>query len=300
MLSLDDFEPLTLQHRDIFKEIFAKHPPKHSENVFTTLMSWQHYVKVSILVVEQTILMSSNIEGEHRLRCPLGRPDADLIKETVRLAQREGATAIAAIEEGTMARFTDVFPNLVLTPNRDFFDYVYLSSDLAELPGKSYLKIRNRLNRFHRKYEYTVEPVSRENFGETMTFIRKWCLWKDCASNEMLENERLAVMYSMDNFFDLGLRGTVIRMDSEIEALSVYEPLNPNTAIIHFEKAMPDYDGIYQAINNEVALVLAPEYKFINRESDLGIDGLREAKKRYHPHHMEQVYYVDRENLLKV
>ena len=63
---------------------------------------------------------------------------------------------------------------------------------------------------------------------------------------------------------------------------------------------MPDFDGIYQAINNEAAKELAKDYKFINRESDLGIDGLREAKKRYHPHHMEKVFFVDRENLLKV
>jgi hypothetical protein len=300
MLSLDDFEPLALEHRPLFDNLYAKYPPRHSENVFTTLLSWQHYVKVSVLVREENILMSTYVEGEQRLRSPLGRPDADQIKDIVGLARREGATAIAAIEEEMAGRFTDAFPDLELTPNRDYFDYVYLSSDLAKLPGKNYLKIRNRLNRFNRKYEYTVEPVSVENFEETMTFIRKWCLWKDCVSNDMLENERIAVMYSMDNFFDLGLSGTVIRMGSEIEALSVYEALNPDTAIIHFEKAMPDFDGIYQAINNEVAKLLAPKYTFINRESDLGINGLREAKKRYHPHHLENIYFVERENLLKV
>jgi len=63
---------------------------------------------------------------------------------------------------------------------------------------------------------------------------------------------------------------------------------------------MPDFDGIYQAINNEAAKTISSDYRYINRESDLGIRGLREAKKRYHPHHMEKIYFVKRENLLKV
>jgi hypothetical protein len=204
------------------------------------------------------------------------------------------------IGEETKDWMSDLYPEIKITPNPDYFDYVYLASDLAELKGKKYLKIRNRLNHFNKRYAYDIEPVTDQNIEEIQTFLQRWCLWKDCESNPMLDNERIAVMYSMDNFFELGLSGIAIRIGPDIEAISVFEEMNPETAVIHFEKAMPDFDSIYQAVNNEAAKILAADYTYINRESDIGIEGLREAKKRYHPHHMEKVYYVDRENLLKV
>ena len=101
----------------------------------------------------------------------------------------------------------------------------------------------------------------------------------------------------MDLLFELGLKGLIIRIDGNIEGLSVFEKMNDDTAIVHYEKAMPEFDGIYQILNQESAILMAKDFKFINRESDLGKAGLRKAKKRYHPHHMEEVSYVTRENI---
>jgi len=301
MLSLKDFESLTLKHRYVFEKIFSAYPPRHSESVFTTLVSWQHYVKVSVVALEDNIILTTFFDGQRQFRPPLGKPNAELLKEIVRLAKEDtGPRAIVGIEESKKEWMADIYPDMEFTPNRNFFDYVYMASDMAELQGKDYLKIRNKLNRFNRKYPHSIEPIFKDNFEEVRAFLRRWCLWKDCESNTMLDNERIAVLYSMDNFFDLGLSGAAIRIGASIEAISVFEKMNDETAVIHFEKAMPDYDGIYQAINNAAAVILVGDYTFINRESDLGIEGLREAKIRYHPHHMEKVFYVDRENLLKV
>ena len=298
MLTLKDFEPLTLEHKPLFEKIYSSYPPRHSESMFTTLVSWLHYVDVRLLEMEETILLITEFDGHRQFRPPLGKPNAELLKAMVGLAkQEEGVRAIVGIEESKKEWMVRHCPDLEFVPNPDYFDYVYLTSDLAELRGKNYLKIRNKLNRFNKRYEHTVEPITRENFDEVVMFLRRWCLWRDCESNAMLENERIAVMYSIGNFFDLGLSGIAIRMGPSIEAISVFERMNEETAVIHFEKAMPDYDGIYQAINNAAAKILAKDYKFINRESDLGIEGLKEAKKRYHPHHMEKVYYIEREGL---
>lgn len=301
MLSLKDFEPLTLKHRSFFEKVFSKYPPRHSESVFTTLVSWQHYVKVGVVALEDNIILTTFFDGQRQFRPPLGKPDAELLKEIVRLAkEEESVRSIVGIDENTKNWIAGLYPDLELSPNRDYFDYVYLASYLANLEGRDYLKIRNKLNRFNRKYPHSIEPISKDNFEEVRAFLRRWCLWKDCESNIMLDNERIAVLYSMDNFFNLGLSGAAIRIGANIEAISVFEKMNDETAIVHFEKAMPDYDGIYQAVNNTAARILVEDYKFINRESDLGIEGLRESKNRYHPHHMEKVFYIDRENLLKV
>ena len=80
--------------------------------------------------------------------------------------------------------------------------------------------------------------------------------------------------------------------------MSVYEKMNSDTVLIHYEKASPDFDEIYKAINNEAAKILEKDFKYINRESDMDIPGLMKAKKSYHPHHMVEVYQIAKENLI--
>ena len=134
--------------------------------------------------------------------------------------------------------------------------------------------------------------------GEVGEFLDRWCLWKDCGSDPILENERKAILFSMSHFFDLGLSGLVMRIDDKIEALSVYEKMNPETAITHYEKASPDFDGIYKAINQETAKILQKYFRFINRESDMGIPGLRKAKLSYRPHRLMEVFHINRKSLV--
>ncbi len=88
---------------------------------------------------------------------------------------------------------------------------------------------------------------------EVNEFLKRWCLWKDCGSNELLENERKAIVYSMSHFFDLGLYGLALRISGTIQAIAVYEKMNADTVVVHFEKGSPDFDGIYKAINMETA-----------------------------------------------
>ena len=106
-------------------------------------------------------------------------------------------------------------------------------------------------------------------------------------------SKREAILFCVRNFEALGLSGISLRVGGEIRALSVYERMNHDTAVIHFEKGMPGYRGIYQAVVNEAAKVLAEDFVYINRESDLGLPGLRTAKQRLHPHHMVELYYVE-------
>ena len=121
-------------------------------------------------------------------------------------------------------------------------------------------------------------------------FVDKWCQWKQADGDQVLQNEKEAVLVAVDHFDELKLSGLIIRVEGKIGAMSIFERLNANTGLIHFEKGLEDYEGIYKAINAETAAVLAKDFEFINRESDMGVAGLREAKNRYHPDHMVEVY----------
>ena len=298
MLSLDDFKRIALDDKSVFDKYYAKYPPVHSDNLFTTMISWMEYSNYHYAVVDENIVIMTELDNKIRLRPPSGKQNVDLLKQVLTLAVREGSDEPFGVVDTKMKEWiSKEFPRLKFFEHRDYFDYVYLASDLANLPGTNYAKIRNRLNKFKKNYEYTTEMISEENMDEVNEFLKRWCLWKDCESDIVLENERKAIVYSMAYFFDLGLSGLVIRINGNIEALAVYEKMNPDTAVVHYEKGSPYFDGIYKAINMETAKILQKDFMFINREEDMGIPGLRQAKLSYRPHHMVEVFHVKKEDI---
>ena len=128
----------------------------------------------------------------------------------------------------------------------------------------------------------------------------KWCEWKDCESDPTLASEKEAVIFAISHYRELELSGLAIRSNGKIGAMSLFEGLNKDTALVHFEKGLPDCKGIYRAINAETAKILAGDYTYINRESDMGVEGIREAKMRYHPHHMVEVHLLKRDEMAKM
>ncbi|AKB32910.1 hypothetical protein MSSIH_2220 [Methanosarcina siciliae HI350] len=297
MLSLEDFKPVTLADRTFFERYYALYPQTHSSNTFTNMVCWNHFTPYRYAYVNGNVIISCTTEGVTRFHQPIGPRDPELMRELIRLAlDVSDETPIELIDPGTAQWMQELDPGLVLVPDRDNFEYVYRASDLAELPGKKYQKIRSHLNRFRKNCLNMVEPVTSENLEEIIKFLNKWSEWKGCRKNLVLASEIGAARYAVEHFTELPLQGLLIRIDSEIGAISLYECLNTDTAIIHFEKGLPDCEGIYKAINEETAAVLAGEVEYINRESDLGVGGLREAKLRYHPHHMVEVYSLNRPN----
>jgi hypothetical protein len=298
MLEIDDFKPVDLKDQELFKNHYNKFPPFHSDYSFSTMVSWHDYMEYSYSYIDGFLILMTKRDEFVQLRPPIGVVKPDIDHQVLSLAGEIGSEIpFGMIDSKTKDRLMDHNPSLVFETDRDFFDYVYLASDLAELHGKKYLKIRNMLNRFKKRYDYSVEQITSDNIGEIINFLDRWCLWKDCDKIPLLKSEEKALQYSMKHFIDLELAGITLKIDGEFEAAAIFEPLNNDTAVIHFEKAIPDFEGIYQAINNETAKILVKDFKFINRESDMGFPGLRLAKKKYQPHHMVEIYHLNKEQL---
>lgn len=259
------------------------------------MVCWNHFTPYRYAYVKGNVILAFTTAGVTRFHPPIGPRDPELMRALIRLAlDVSDDTPLLFIDPDTARWMQELDPGLVLVPDRNNFEYVYRAADLANLPGKKYLKIRSHLNRFRKNCLNTVEPITSQNREEVMEFLKKWYEWKGCKKNLVLANEIEAALYAVEHFSELPLRGLLIRVDSEIGAISLFESLNTDTALIHFEKGLPDCEGIYKAINADTAAVLAGEVEYINRESDLGVGGLREAKLRYHPHHMVEVYSLKR------
>jgi hypothetical protein len=260
------------------------------------MVIWGHYVEYQYALYDDTIVLISNDLDKVVIHQPSGKIHQDLIKQVLLLSQKQDAI-FGFIKKQEKELITTWYPTLQIVEHRDYFDYVYRAADLAELPGTKYAKIRNRLNKFKKNYSYTIEDISEDNMEEVGEFLKRWCLWKDCASDELLENERKAIVYSMSHFFDLGLSGLALQIKDSIEAIAVYEKMNKDTIVVHFEKGSPDFDGIYKAINMETARRVRHQFPYIDREEDLGVPGLRQAKLSYHPDHFIELYHVIKESL---
>ncbi|MDR1543928.1 MAG: phosphatidylglycerol lysyltransferase domain-containing protein, partial [Prevotellaceae bacterium] len=167
---------------------------------------------------------------------------------------------------------------------RDYFDYIYLRDDLQFLKGKKFQPKRNHINKFNKLYKYEYVPITPEIAPRCMELEQVW-LSANVSDEyrEALANERRSLCFALRNFSELGLYGGAIVVDDRIIAFSYGSKINHDTFGVHAEKADINYEGIFSVINRELVSHLPEEYTYINREEDLGIEGLRKAKLSYNP-----------------
>lgn len=178
----------------------------------------------------------------------------------------------------------------LIKETRSSWDYVYDINDLADLPGKKYHKKRNHLNNFIKEYDgYIVKEITPSDTDELKAFAIQWFKEKAEVSGEDYSLEKDALFCALDNYSLLGFVGVYIEFKGEIIAFTFASRKTIDTFDVHFEKALKAHQKAYPAINNEFAKFIRdryPETKFLNREEDMGIEGLRKAKESYYPHHM--------------
>ena len=180
---------------------------------------------------------------------------------------------------------------------RDYFDYVYDGDSLRTLGGRKNQKKRNHLNYFLKEYENRFEYKKLENdtqFEECIELLNVWSENKEDEDNDDFKNEFIAIQSLFNNYEQLKdkLKIGAIYIDGKLEAFSIGEMLNDNMAVIHIEKANPIIRGLYPYINQQFLVNEFNEVEFINREEDLGIEGLRKAKLSYHPCKFVEKYTV--------
>lgn len=187
------------------------------------------------------------------------------------------------VTDNILEMLKELFPNQFISQyDRDSSDYIYRSTDLIELAGKKYHGKRNHLARF-KELNYTFSPITEKDFDDCITFS---AVTYNNKNGEKIYSS-IAEQYAINTYFtyfdELGLKGGIIRIDGKTAAFTIGEGLNSDTFCIHIEKGDTSYNGIYAGINNCFAKESAANFKYINREEDLGIEGLRKSKLSYHP-----------------
>lgn len=198
---------------------------------------------------------------------------------------------VMGITDTSLEMLNELFPDSFTVDTDDGdWDYIYNSSDLIELAGRKYHGKRNHLARFN-ELGAVYSPLTEKDFDDCITFSTAEYNSKAEADHSFIA-EQFAINTYFYYFDELQLKGGIIRIDGKVAAFTIGDKLNNNTFCVHIEKADTRYSGIYAGINNCFAKDAAVGYKYINREEDLGIEGLRKAKQSYHPAFLLKKYTV--------
>jgi len=283
---MSKIRPLDLQDFPLVKAYLRRYPPQVSELTFTNLFVWRASRPIFVVDKEDTCILLADFreDGWWAFGPPMGKLSSLAVVRSLG-TEIKGFTRIP---EDTAKTLRD--QGLSVIPDRDNADYVYRVSDLANLAGAKYHKKRNLVKQCLEKYQCRYEKITLKNISECIEMQDRWCTVRECGRDPGLCQEYNAIRDTFTYFEFFNLIGGAIRVNGVIEAYSIGEELAPNTAVCHFEKAMPDIQGLSQLINQWFSLRSLRGFEFVNREQDLGIPGLRQAKESYYPHHMVEKF----------
>jgi hypothetical protein len=288
------FKDLSLEEKPLLDTLFKHFPPLLSEFTFTNLFIWRHAYQLKVSRLKNFLCLLSD-QGENSFFFPaIGEGDMVVCYRVLLqyLKEKGALPKIARVPEAVVAKTDWKAEGFVAELDRAQSDYIYRTEDLIKLEGRKYHRKRNHIKQFKEKYTYQYIPLTSEWISECLRLETEWCDLRHCEVIPGLLNESIAIKEAFTHFEELGLKGGAILINGKVEAFTLGEPLNQDTVVIHIEKANSAYEGLYSLINQAFLENQWSEYTYVNREQDLGEEGLRKAKESYFPHHMVNKYTI--------
>lgn len=262
---------------------------------FTNIFAWSDTFNYRVARVNNFLVVKGSINGEPYYFYPAGWGDIKPVIAAMKLDADNCGHQFTLMGVSTQNRtvLDSLFPDsFKYEAVRDSFDYVYRLDKLVTLPGNKLHAKRNHINRFKQNRIWSFEEISLDNLAECWEMNIEWCK-KNIYRDHAIAYDLCAVRRCFENFLPLGLEGGLIRSNGRVIAFTMGEKLNSDTYVIHIEKAFAEIQGAYQIINQQFAAWVQrnyPQLLYINREEDMGCEGLRRAKLSYHPDKMEEKY----------
>ena len=298
-----NFKPVEAEDLEELNPFFCKRPNKTCDSVFLDSFIWREYYNVRYAVSDnKAILWLMDLDGKTGSAMPICSEE-DLEYYFWKLVEYFNTELKAplyinladeeAVEQLGLKNMPDKFK---ITEQVDLKDYLYDGNAMRTLSGKKLHKKKNHLNAFKREYEgrYEYRRLCCSDRGDVWKFLDRWREEKGEEVEEHLDYELRGIHEILKNCSLLNVRMSGVYIDGHLEAFTIgsYNPLE-QMAVIHIEKANPEIRGLYQFINQQFLIEEFPEAVLINREDDLGLEGLRKAKLSYNPIDYARKYQVE-------
>jgi len=263
---------ITMALRPILHPLFQQLQEGISEFAFANIYLFRdvHNYRIS-KIGDELFVINGNDNDKPFFMLPFGLPEKQMLDMLFEHYSVMKAATLKQAEQLAQLGY-EIFED------RDNFDYLYSREELAKLAGRKFHKKKNLVNAFINNYNYEGKPLLKEYIPETIQVLERWRNGRDNPADYHANKEALEKSEALQ------LCGGIYYVEGEPAAFTLGEELaRGESFVIHFEKALGKYKGIYQFVNKCFASILPEKYKYINREQDLGNPGMRQAKMSYRP-----------------
>lgn len=292
-----EFEAITLENKSQFDKYLMDGKERGCEFSFANLYMWG---RQKACIAHGQLILFSQFSRRSVYPYPAGPGDKkQALDSIIADAHARGIPCrITGLRPEDKETLEALYPGRFrFHTDRDSYDYVYAIDDLADLKGRKYQRKRNHYNRFREHFPYyTVQPLTDSILPAVRAMVDKWY------ETRLLEDphadfhmERSAIRKALKHYRELDMETLVLLHGEDVLAVTMGSRLSQDTLDVHFEKARADADGAYTAINCEFARYIRakdPQIRFLNREDDMGLEGLRKAKLSYCPDHLVDKYWA--------
>lgn len=277
-----------IENRELLNKYLKYNRYRSCELSASNNILWSDFYDTRFTIIED-MLVFCKVEQDKpvMMSFPIGKNDPKSAFDAIRkyFSDNNLPFKMYLVEDKSYEMIADWYPDMYRVDyNRDDADYLYLRETLETLAGKKLHGKRNHINRFLENYpDYVYERINDDNWKECLKIAYDWAKENNVEHSEDKDYEKCALKFALENMDKLGLIGALIRADERAVAFTLGEPLTEDTFVVHFEKAYADVQGAYPMINREFVRRELRAYKYVNREEDMGIPGLRHAKTSYQP-----------------
>jgi len=291
-----EFKDFSIEDKELFDKYLLPYRFETSTYTFTTLLVWRKACEMQYAIYRDALILKRiGHDGTTTFMQPLGYRKEDL-RDIVKEMQSYKADhrmdyLLKDIEEPFIKEFREVFGDeFTIEEDRDNFDYVYDRDRLVSLSGKILHKKKNHYNYFVKNNDYSDFRITEDNIDPIVEAAKNWCKRHSCRG--YLLYELRSIIELLHNLDRLNLIGMAVSVNGRIVAFTIGERVSSDTAIIHVEKADSEVRGAYNYVNRVFAEKYLEGIKWVNREEDMGIEGLRHAKMSYEPARFAKKYMV--------
>lgn len=281
-----EFRPITIKDREWVQKHLQKANIRSCEYSFVNNFIWGKQYQLGIAEIEGFYCSMSGGDNEKVYSFPVGTGDVKHVLELLMedAKERNIPFVVRGLVTEQLDLLNELFPNMFeSSSSRDEADYLYTVEKLSKLSGKKLHGKRNHIARFKDNPNWIYEDISAVNMDDCLQMNKEWCAMYKCIEDPSLNHELCAVKQAFAHYEELGLVGGLIRREGKVIAYTIGSKINEDTFDVHIEKAFPDIQGAYPMINQQFIMHNCMEYTYVNREEDLGDEGLRKAKLSYYP-----------------
>ena len=285
------FSSFRIQDKSLFQQ-YVQNGGRLCEHAFANLFAWQQAFGNQWAECEDRLIVRSRINVPNESSKYMILPNVYTVQlpEILQRIQEDAAGnpfCLVQMSEEEKRYLEQHFPDTFLFDNpREAEDYVYDVEDFKTFKGRKLAAKRNHVNKFKSLYAYHYEELIPEMFSECLRLLRLWRA-EQYDTSALLDAEERVIRVFFDHYRELDLSGGALFVDQDLVAFTIGSPISGQIFDIHIEKADVCYEGVFPMISQLFAQHLPSQYRYVNREEDLGLPGLRQSKLSYHPLKME-------------